>query len=322
MLQYIAPVGEAGLDKLDRMIESIQAELDSMFLQDAKLKSLTYSIKQHGNKLLWHYSCQECEARATHHAGQALERSFHLLYAYSANRVIGRSYPNADKYQLREDRRTHDLTHLYNMVIRDASAANDIKEALNDVYLSSVHKGFVDILLDGDKVSTRFASPEDKPFRNKISVVYQDGSELTQDHKAQDRKNEMPKAYRDFPSFLRKVDSIYYDGKNIQWTKYGFRDYESGRPYAVAGTEFFGRFVKGVVFLATQPWVWDSSIKERWHEIHTHLVKEKIDGLILENCTGPSYKPTMKTLQEYATLHLPKQPSCPDYSLMHRRLDI
>ena len=142
-----------------------------------------------------------------------------------------------------------------------------MKDALEHVYQKALHRGLVDIRVDGERVGM-FCRPEDLPFRETATSRISDGTEMTLDHVGVEglfiaqRGSEFSEMREDtFENFLTKADQSYYERDmpnakrrdDMRWSHYSARDHEPGRPYVVIGPEFFARLVRGIVQLRVEP---------------------------------------------------------------------
>ena len=212
----------------------------------------------------------------------------HMLYAYGANRIIGRGYPEMPDSVWKERSRGHGLRQVYERLIKDLDG-RDLKNALEFCYQRALHSVVVDILVD-DQVLTSFTLEKDTPFRETVIGGIADGVEYTHDHSRTEdalfgdvRKTDFSKMpQRTFEEFLGKADSSCY-GQNMRWTDYYWRDHEFGRPYTVVGEDFFARLVKEIVTLSHQQWVWDDEFAKRWVERRQYVVVNKMRTLANQN---------------------------------------
>ena len=290
METFHTPSGKAGWDQLHAMTESVQSELEQMFSQRAKLDSLTYGVGRVANrsgssedKIMLDAQMQECQAQAAFHAGRALELAMHIVYARGMDRIMGREYPSANTSQLGKqmdkDRKSHSLAGLLDK-IAEAMSDRKMRDAFEEVYQEALHKGVVDLYLDG-KLIWSFLREDNVPFRERSMNRILDGAEMTLDHTHGllpfgDLTDE-PSAFEKMPfgsfgEFLRKADAVYYESdvtgmrRNMRWAHYSARDHEYGRSFVVVGAKFFARLVAGIVGLSQRPWTWDLAFRARWHE--------------------------------------------------------
>lgn len=318
MRTFKTPEGRAGLDQIYGMTESVQAELEQMFWQRAKLDALLHGVGRSAHSDLGGDSSvrldaqrRECQAQVTFHAGRALELSMHIVYACSADRIMGRSHPGSTKKQLRQDRQTHSLLKLYKRILCEVTD-RDMCDALEDVYLEALHKGVIDLELDGE-LQVSLLGNDDRPFLvdNMRKVI--DGVEMTLDHvdlghplSSGEQKiskfQEMP--LDTFDQFLKKTDAAYYaddiwgQRKNMRWAHYSARDHEYGRPYVVAGSKFFARLVRGLVELSSQQWTWHPDFRRRWHERRRYNVARNVRVHISQSFQGDVALPEMKSVEQ------------------------
>lgn len=181
--------------------------------------------------------------------------------------------------------------------------------AFEEVYQEALHKGVVDLYLDGELRGSYF----DQPFvvYNKRSMI--DGAEMTLDHadwagslslgkKEIDGFKQLP--YGNFSEFLKKADAVYYradaNGQrgNMRWAHYSARDHEYGRPYVVAGIKFFARLVKGVVLLSNQQWTWHPDFRRRWHHRRQYVIDKLVRTHIDQSYRDGAELPEMKTIEQ------------------------
>lgn len=252
------------------MTESVQSELEQMFLQFAKYDVLQFGVGRVAHKathsdetIMLHAQRRECQAQATFHAGRALELAMHLVYARGADRIMGREYPRVDKKQIDKDRESHGLERLLERIVDDLSDRN-MRDAFEEVYQEALHKGVVDLYLD-DEILWSYFLEDDLPLSERSMNSMIDGAEMTLDHAngfvpmgffsgKESKFKKIP--FSTFGEFLQKADAVYYESdvkgsrKNMRWAQYSARDHEYGRPYVVVGRKFFARLVGGVVGLS------------------------------------------------------------------------
>lgn len=322
MYVFETPAGRAGWDQLFGMMESVQAELEQMFLQAAKLDGLSFGVGRTvhvdstaDSKVRLDAQMRECQAQITFHAGRALELAMHIVYACGTDRIMGRDYPGIEAKKLKEDRRNHNLSALYQR-IRDELTDRDMCSAFEEVYLEALHKGVTDLYLD-DELYGSYLLDYDQPFvvHNKRSVI--DGAEMTLDHADVGRslssgKKEISQfeqlPLHTFGEFLKKADAVYYRADikgqrgNMRLAHYSARDHEYGRPYVVAGTRFFARLVKGVLSLSNQQWTWDSEFRLRWHYRRQYIVDNLVKTHIQQSYQEGAEPPKMKPIEQMETL--------------------
>ena len=291
------PHGCAGADQVNALEESIQSQIEEMFTQVAKRRSVEYGVGRTAmtgsGADIQRLEAQkrECDGSTVFHAGRAMELALHLLYARGTDRILGRDYPSAaDPKQIRKDRQGHGLAKLYRRIVGEFDGRN-MKDALEHVYQKALHRGLVDIRVDGERVGT-FCRPEDLPFRETATSRISDGTEMTLDHGGIDglispqRGSELSEMREDtFENFLTKADQSYYERDmakrrdDMRWAHYGARDHEPGRPYVVIGSEFFARLVKGIVHLSHQRWTWNQEFAQRWYQHRQYNAMETMKAL-------------------------------------------
>jgi len=321
---FETPVGQAGWDQIHGMTESVHAELEQMFWQGAKLDALLHGVGRAAyvgdsadGKVSLDAQMRECQAQHTFHAGRALELAMHIVYACGTDRIIGRDYPRIDEKVLKKDRKTHNLSSLYERIGCEFTD-RDIRGAFEDVYQEALHRGVTDVFLD-DAFYDSYILDDDHPFFvfNKRSVI--DGAELTLDHADWGRSlssgaketlqfSQLP--LQTFSEFLKKADAVYYTSdtggqrRNMRWAHYSSRDHEYGRPYVVAGAKFFARLVKGVVSLSNQQWTWHPEFRQRWHQRRQYNVDKIVRTHLQQSYQGELELPEMKPIEEMEELSL------------------
>ena len=322
METFPTPSGKAGWDQLHAMTESVQSELEQMFSQRAKLDSLTFSVGRTADrggsaddKVMLDAQMRECQAQAAFHAGRALELAMHIVYACGTDRIMGREYPSADTSklgkQMDKDRKSHNLAGLLDKIV-EAMSDRRMREAIEEVYQEALHKGVVDLYLDG-KLIWSFFQEDDAPFAERSMNRILDGAEMTLDHTHGsllfgDPSGE-PSKFKKMPigtfgEFLRKADSFYYESDvsgmrmNMRYSHYAARDHEYGRPFVVVGTRFFARLVAGIVGLSRQPWTWDPAFRSRWHERRQRNLGKTVATILNQSFKEEIELPEMKTLGE------------------------
>ncbi len=340
---WATPPGKAGSDQLLALEESVQAQLEQMFLLEAKSWTLAYGVGRAapgaGGEDTIRLLAQrhECEDLSAYHGGRALELALQLVYAQSVDRIPGREYPGVSREDLANDRQSHNLTHLHKRLLREADKPQ-MEDALEDLYLESLHGGVIDIV-QGKQTIGSVLSPSDTPFREETHTFIQDGAELTQDHVGEHKPassqpiafSKMP--WKTFPDFLKKADSVYYPSdlpkgqrRNMSWLRYTARDRESGRPRVRIGTRVFARIIRGLVTLSQQPWTWHESVFERWHERHTSGIGNRIKAMAQQNLVGEVRLPRqVKSLQEAWSLRCHPPEGKRDrgvYKFSHSRLEL
>ena len=322
MYVFETPVGRAGWDQLFGMIESVQAELEQMFWQDAKVAGLSFGVGRTvyvdstaDSKVRKDAQMRECQAQKTFHAGRALELAMHIVYACGTDRIMGRDYPGMESKELKKDRKSHNLSRLYQR-IRDELTGRDMCSAFEEVYREALHRGVTDLYLD-DELHGSYLLNDDQPFvvHNKRAVI--DGAEMTLDHadaggslssgkKEISQFEQLP--LQTFGEFLKKADAVYYraDTKgqrgNMRLAHYSARDHEYGRPYVVAGTNFFARLVKGVVGLSNQQWTWHPDFRLRWFHRRQYIVDRLVRNHIRQSYQDDAELPEMKPIEQMETL--------------------
>ena len=344
---FETPVGRSGWDQIYGMTESVHAELEQMFLQVAKLDVLHFGVGRTvyidgsaDGKVRLDAQMRECQAQITFHAGRALELAMHIVYACGTDRIVGRDYPKIDEKVLRKDRKTHNLSRLYERIVREF-VDRDIHSAFEDIYQEALHRGVTDVYID-DILYNSFLLDDDHPFfvHNKRSVI--DGAEMTLDHADWGRSlssgtkeisqfSQMP--LQTFSDFLKKADSVYYmsdtggQRRNMRWAHYSSRDHEYGRPYVVAGARFFARLVKGVVGLSNQQWIWHPEFRRRWQQRRRYnvdnIVRTHLQQSYQEDLELPEMKPDeeMETLFQFANDGKNfRQPEA--YKVLHMKLNL
>ncbi len=327
METFQTPPGKAGWDQLHAMTESVQSELEQMFSQRAKLNSLTCGVGRVANrsdspedKIMLDAQVRECQAQAAFHAGRALELAMHIVYACGMDRIMGREYPSANASQMgkqmAKDRKSHSLAGLLDK-IAEAMPDRNMRDAFEEVYQEALHKGVVDLYLDG-KLLWSFFQGDNAPFSERSMNSILDGAEMTLDHTQgslpfgdlTDKPSEFEKMpFGTFSELLRKADSFYYEsdvsGKrmNMRLSQYSARDHEYGRPFVVVGTKFFARLVAGIVGLSRQPWTWDPAFRARWHERRQRNVGKTVAIHLNQSFKEEIDLPEMKSLDEMADVY-------------------
>ena len=343
MEQYITPTGQAGSDQIDAMIESVQSELEQMFFQFAKLKSIIHGVGRTGmtsdgpdSKIKLDAQKRECQAQTASHGGRAVELAMHILYARGMDRILGREFPGVSSNQMKKDRKSHSLKSLYDRICNEFDG-RDMQEALEDVYQRTLHSGAIDLYIDGELIET-FWFLNNVPFREVVKKAVIEDAEMTFDHldglgslfgNQADGNSAFSKLPDSFASFLVKADAAYYerdtDGtrRNIRWMIYNARDHEYARPYVTIGDVFFGRLVKGILGLANEQWTWNDGFKERWHER-----RQSIIGKLVERHIGQNYKqsielPEMNTIEDaIQVLDQPPTNYPRNYDIHHNKLEL
>lgn len=170
-----APTGEAGSDQIDAMIESINGQLETMLIWVAKGDLLEYGVGRTpvasgpDDHIRLKSQRRECEANIMFHAGRALEISLNVLYARVANRIPGREYPGmgeSEIKQVKKDRSSHRFSDIYKRIREEINERGEkIEDVTEDVYQTALHKGVVDVMLDGKRIQS-YMQPDDIPFRD------------------------------------------------------------------------------------------------------------------------------------------------------------
>ena len=233
----------------------------------------------------------ECEALIAFHAGKALETSLQIVYAVINDRIPGRESPGVTSNQLREDRKTHKLTSLYDTILRsveDDQLREGIEGEFESLFQTVHHERAVDVVVDGERLAW-FLSSEDIPFAERIASGFRHGVEITLDHSdfgqavfPQEQETAFSKLpCRNFREFLHKADQAHYDRRDLRWSQYSARDHERGRPYVVVGSRFFARLVQRLVGMAQgSHWIWHKGILERWCERRRAVVPNLVRNLV------------------------------------------
>ena len=224
MHTFETPLGRAGWDQVCGMTESVHAELEQMFWQNAKLDLLHSGVGRTvqvdgsaDGRVSLHAQMRECQAQAKFHAGRALELAMHVVYACGADRVMGRDYPGNDKGTLRKDRESHSFSALHDRIVGEFTD-RDMRGAFEDVYQDALHRGVTDVYLD-EELHGSYILTGEHPFlvRNMRSVI--DGAGMTLDHADIGRSlssgereifpfSQLP--MQTFSEFLEKADAAYY----------------------------------------------------------------------------------------------------------------
>ena len=341
MKQYIAPKGRAGSDQIDAMTESVQSELEQMFFQVAKLKSLIHGVGRTGitsdgpdSKIKLDAQKRECQAQTASHGGRAIELAMHILYARGMDRILGREYPGVFSNLMKKDRKSHSLKSLYDRICNEFDG-RDMRKAFEDVYQTTLHSGATELYCDGKLIET-FWFLNNVPFREVVERSVTEDAERTHDHldghgnpfgKQADGNSAFSNIPDTFTSFLEKADTAYYerdtDGRrrNIRWMHYTARDHEPARPYVTIGDEFFGRLVKGILDLANQRWTWNVDFKRRWHERRQSIIGKLVERHIKQNHKQSVDLPEMITIEDaIEKLDHPHPSYDPrDYDIHHKK---
>ena len=345
MYTFQTPEGRAGWDQIQGMTESVHAELEQMFWQNAKLDALVHGVGRtvHSasggdEKVRLDAQKRECQAQMTFHAGRSLEVAMQIVYACGADRIMGRVYKGIDEKVLQNDRKSHNLSKLYRRIIGDLAGRN-MSDAFEEVYQLALHKGVTDLCID-DELHGSYLLGDDHPFVvcNMRSVI--DGAEMTHDHADEGHslssgEKEISQfdqlSLRTFEEFLRKADSVYYldvthdKRRNMGWARYSARDHEYGRPYVVAGIGFFARLVKEVIGLSNQQWTWHTDFRNRWHQRRQYKIGNIVEAHLKQSYQDVPELPDMKTVEQMEAFlqlgHDGKSFRKPEtYKLLHKKL--
>ena len=301
MQWFQTPEGEAGSDRIDAMVESIQAAIEQMFWQVAKRDSLTFGVGRTAKmpfdpdpRMQLDAQKRECDGLVVFHAGKALETALQVIYAKTNNRIRGREYPGVSDGQMKKDRKTHKLRDLYKDILESIEAnpglQKEVKEEFESVYQTAFHRGISDLIVDNELAYQSF-HPEDAPFREVKMGGLHHGAEITLDYSGigqilgaeDDNSNFSRLPCHNFPEFLAKADVAYYGDRNMRWAHYSARDHESGRLYIVIGSRFFARLVRGLVRMADEQWMWDERFARKWCERRQEIVRTSVDANIRQS---------------------------------------
>ena len=319
MQWFQTPQGAAGCDQLDAMEESVQAAIEQMFWQVATRDSLSFGVGRTAWKssdnpdlsMRFDARKRECAAQVLFHAGKALETSLQIIYAKGNDRIRGREYPEASKEQMRQDRRTHNLSSLYDDILesvgkRSPELRRQLEEECETIFQTALHEGVQDVIVDGERVVS-FLPAEDIPFGEKTIAGVRRGAEITADHSSPgevifgpiDRETDFSRLpCGNFREFLAKADKAYYGTRNMSWARYSARDHERGRPYVVAGARFFARLVQYLVAMANEQWFWHPRFATRWHERRRAIVGDIVNDHIAQSFADPVELPEMRPVDE------------------------
>ena len=340
MKLFPTPDGKAGTDHIDAMIESAQSELEQMYGQLAKLKTLEYGVGRAvatsdfgDSKVRFLSQKRECEAQVCFHGGRALELALNVVHARATDRILGRDYSGAPDTVGKERRGGHAVKKIYDLIVEESSD-KDVEGALEDVYQQVLHAGINEVHLD-DRLIWSFFHREDCPFRETVSGGWYAGAETTQDNVGERDSlfGPIDLSQTDFskmncetlPEFLGKADVTYYEiegrRRDLRWANYASRDHQHGRPYVVIGTDFFARLVAKIIALSSNwQWTWHPDFRERWHRRHQANIADRIDGLLNQNYSGKANLPEMNTTDESIKFWSMKHASYPDdYSHLHKK---
>ena len=335
------PRGEAGSDRIDAMVESIQAAIEQMFWQIAKRDSLTFGVGRITEKsfdpdrrMQLDAQMRECDGLVVFHAGKALETALQVIYAKINNRIRGREYPGVSDNEMNKDRKTHNLKALYKDILNSIDANSRLRKEVNEefesIYQTAFHKGINDLVVDGELVH-QFFHLEDAPFREVKMGGAHHGAEITMDYSgvrqlfgpAEDKSDFSQFPCQKFPEFLAKADAAYYSGRNMRWAHYSARDHESGRSYTVIGSRFFARLVQGLVGIADEQWMWDEQFARRWHERRQEIVRTSVHANIRQSFVEASELPDTKSVDEMMEYYRSSRSTRTDnYDNLHIKLNI
>ena len=147
MKLFPTPAGRAGTDHIDAMIESAQSELEQMYGQLAKSRTLEYGVGRavatthFGDSIVRFLSQKrECEAQVCFHGGRALELALIVVHARATDRILGRDYSGAPDSVGKERRRGHRVKKTYDQIIEESND-KDIEHALEDAVPASPARG-------------------------------------------------------------------------------------------------------------------------------------------------------------------------------------
>lgn len=319
MRTFGVPQGKAGLTQIYGIQESVDSNLERMFNASSRRSALIHSVGRTAStaggvdgKMQRQAQERECDAVISFHAGKALELSMQLIYAVGMDRIMGRASPAVDPKLIQKDtQKGHSLKQLRKRIIKELDG-NDMENAFEDAFQTAINEGLVDLEVDGKLVGFMFASAEDCPFHEKAIRGITDGMEVTQDHtRLEDAlfsrsgpSDFVKDPMATFADFLDKADKSYYESKNMRWMDYSARDHEHGRPYAVAGTDFFARLSKGLVALANQEWVWHPDFRRRWWERRRYSIRRLLEGHAQQNFSERIEFPDMIPLEDAMAEHL------------------
>ena len=316
---FVPPVGRAGGNQVDAIIESAHAELAQMFDQVAKRRTLEHGVGRMvgttalaDTKVQLDAQIRECEAQIAFHGGRALELALQVVYARAADRIIGREYPGVCAEMIRKDRSSHSLNDLRVRMVEEFSN-RDMARALENAYQCALHSGVVDVFLDEKLLFSFYRQEDDEPFRERVDGGMMRGAEMTSDHaddesifglaaSANTAFSELP--YHTFPLFLEKVDAVYYESdiderrRNIRWTNYTARDHEYGRPYVVIGPAFFARLVGQIVALSNDQHLWHPDFRQRWHERRHYNIDDIVRIHLMQNWDRSVQLPEIRSVEE------------------------
>ena len=317
MYYFQTPEGEAGFDRLDAMVESVQAAIEQMFWQVAKRDSLCHGVGRSAAKtsdspdrdMQLDAQKRECDGLIVFHAGKALETTLQVIYAKINNRIPGREGPKVEDGQIQRDRRSHNLEALYDDILESADAGADLRREIENefdsIYRTVYHQGIHDLIVNG-KLLRRFTLLDDTPFREVKMGGVRRGAEITMDHSSPkqllmllaDDSDFSRLPSENFRDFLVKADKTYYGGRNMRWAHYSARDHELGRRYVVVGSRFFARLVQGLVTMANEQWMWNQKLARRWHERRREIIGDTVRGHIQQSFSATPELPDIRSADE------------------------
>ena len=85
---------------------------------------------------------------------------------------------------------------------------------------------------------------------------------------------------------------------DMRWSHYSARDHETGRPYAVIGSEFFARLVKGIVHLSHQRWTWNQEFAQCRYQHLQYNAMETMKALAQQHLSEPVELPEPMPIDE------------------------
>lgn len=255
--------------------ESVNSHIERMFTQAAKNNALTHSVgyasdvgASRSDRQRYRALRAECDAAVNFHAGRALDLALQLVFAVVADRIFGRASKENPKG--RPDRQNHKLRCLYRRILEEASGPDGagkeiLVQVLEHAYQKALHKGVVDIVEGDSKIIGSYVTAENQPFRivswARLSVRPEPPAFF----------NEM--TLKTFEDFLEKADRSYFGeahlkedrsgGLNMRSNDYHARDNIALKPFARAGTEFFGRLCWEIVDMAHQSKIWHKRLADR-----------------------------------------------------------
>ncbi len=135
--------------------------------------------------------------------------------------------------------------------------------------------------------------------------------------------------YGSFEEFLKKADAVYYESdssgnrRHMRWANYSARDHEYGRPYVVVGTEFFARFVKGIIEFSQNQTTWHQEFARRWHERRQYNIRKLMEAHMQQNYKGKIEFPEMISIDEAQKLFCDPLPiKGTKYDVLHKRYNL